>query len=182
LKYDSDNASYYRELFDQLAANAGTDHEKIEAINRFVATKYNPKETRWSFSSARLILEGGAPHCSNLAFAMAAITASGGYPTRTVHTSDTAEYRNTHVVVEVYYDDGWHIYDPTYGVCFLDKNGAVASYKDLRLLPELITQKAFQGLKPNAVETILHWMPKTYSSGFHQIYVASEDDFHLSCR
>ena len=49
----------------------------------------------------------------------------------------------THVVVEVYYGDGWQLFDPTYGVEFRDSRGEVASYREIRLNPALIVNTAF---------------------------------------
>ncbi|HET9533190.1 MAG TPA: transglutaminase domain-containing protein [Blastocatellia bacterium] len=176
LKYDGENDDYYRGLFNRLTEHAITDHQKIDAINKYIATKLNPKEDAWSFNSAREIIERGAPHCSNLSFAMAIIVAAGGYPARTVHTIDTIDYLNTHVSVEVFFGDRWHLYDPTYGIFFLDGMGRVASYKDLRLNPDLITPAAFQGFDPRTIRSILEWMPKAAGSGFHQIYEINKNE------
>jgi hypothetical protein len=177
MNHDALNANYYKDLFERLTATAETDNEKIASVCRYVATRRNFYENPWSFRSARQILERGAPHCSNLAFAMAAIIAAGGYPTRTTHTSDTPEFIRTHVAVEVYYDDAWHLYDPTYGISFLGRSGGVAGYKELRLDPQLITEKAFRGIEPIVVKEAMEWMPNAYGSGLHQFYYINEDVF-----
>jgi hypothetical protein len=180
LFYDGENARYYSELFNRLTANLNSDHQKISAICNFIASRHNPKENAWGFKSARQIIERGAPHCSNLAFAMAALTTAGGFPSRTVHTSDTPQYDNTHVVVEVFYDDSWHLYDPTYGISFLNHQGRVASYKELRLDPDLITRQAFGNLDQGKVTNALVWMAGTYRSGINQIYQVSEQPFMMN--
>jgi hypothetical protein len=174
MKYDSDNDGYYKDLFSKVTANSATDHQAISAINRYVAGKLNYQETALTFKSPRQILERGSCYCSNLALAMAAITAAGEYPTQTIHLSDSPEHQHTHVVVEVFYDDQWHVYDPTYGIVFHDRDGDVASYKELRLNPDLVTSMAFAGFKPETAQGILAWMPKTYQSGFHQIHRVSK--------
>lgn len=181
LKYDAENRDYYKELFEKLAARSLTDHQVIDMLCKYVATRLKYKGDPWGFKSARQIIEEGAPHCSNLAFAMAAITSAGGYLTRTVHTSDTPEYAHTHVAVEVFYAEGWHLYDPTYGVFFLNESGVVASYKELRLNPSLMTARAFQQLDPEIARAALAWMPGAYGSGLHQIYYAGEMGFADSC-
>ena len=107
---------------------------------------------------------------------MAAITEAGNYPTRTVHLSDRPEHVQTHVVVEVYYGDQWHLYDPTFGVSFLDKQGAVASYKQIRLDPSLVTPETFRGMAAETVRGIMEWMPKAFGSGLHQVYYATKDE------
>ena len=180
LRYDIQNRDYYAEMFERLTAGGGTDHQKLGAIAGYVSTRHNPEQKALSFRSARQILESGAPHCSHLAFAMAAITAAGGYPTRTVHLTDTPEYKHTHVAVEVFYESAWHLYDPTYGVSFFDRTGGVASYKELRLDPELITLEAFRTPSRSAREA-LEWMPRAYGSGMFQIYQAGEAGFVDAC-
>jgi Transglutaminase-like superfamily len=176
LTYDSENDDYYQRLFKRLTAGAGTDHEKIDAVSKYIRTRHNPNENAWSFKCARQIIERGAPHCSNLAFAMAIVVAAGGYPARSIHTSDSPEYLHTHVQVEVFYGDGWHLYDPTYGIFFLDGTDTIASYEQLRLHPELITGAAFQGFDSKTVNEVLQWMPKAISSGFNQIYEVKNGD------
>ena len=180
LRYDRQNRDYYVELFQRLTATKKTDHSKLDAITSYVSTRHNPEQTALSFRSARQVLEGGAPHCSHLAFAMAAITAAGGYPTRTVHLTDTPEYERTHVAVEVFYGSEWHLYDPTYGVSFQNGKGAVASHKELRLTPSLITIAAFRRASESARDA-LEWMPSAYSSGLYQVYQVGEGGFVDAC-
>jgi transglutaminase superfamily protein len=176
MEYDSDNDEYYAGMFARLTAGQQSDESAINAICKYVAGKLNYEETTRQFHSPRQVLERGSCYCSNLALAMAAITASGNYPTRTVHLSDSPEHKHTHVVVEVFYGDRWHLYDPTYGVFFLNRNQEVASYRDLRLDPGLVTSDAFAKLKFDTAENILSWMPKTYETGFHQIYEVNRSD------
>ena len=176
MEYDGDNGDYYAELFNRLTANIVTDERAIDAVCKYVAGKLNYEEPAREFKSPRQILERGSCYCSNLALAMAAITATGGYPTRTIHLSDSPEHQHTHVVVEVYYGDQWHLYDPTYGVFFLNRVGEVASYKELRLDPSLVTGGAFPRVNRETIESILAWMPKMYGAGFHQIYQVSNSE------
>lgn len=176
MRHDIENNKYYREVFDRLTAELRADEEKIDAICRHIAARLVQNEKEREFESPREIIEQGGNLCSHLALAMAAITEAGNYPTRTVHTSDSVEHRNTHVVVEVYYKNRWHLYDPTYGAHFLNRRGSVASYKELRLDPDLLTPEAFRGLRPRTVQDILGWMRGTYRSGYHQIYQVNRDD------
>lgn len=176
MEYDRDNGDYYAGLFTRLTANLETDERAIDAIGKYVAGKLTYEEPAREFKSPRQILERGSCYCSNLALAMAAVTAAGNYPTRTIHLSDSPEHQHTHVVVEVYYGDQWRLYDPTYGVFFLNRVGEVASYKELRLDPSLVTGSAFPGFKPETTESILAWMPKTYRAGFHQIYQVNKSE------
>jgi hypothetical protein len=176
MQYDAANDDYYRGIFQQVTARAENDAQRIDAVAGFVATKLNYNEPAWSFKSPREVLERGSCYCSNLALAMAAITAAANYPTRTVHISDTADYQHTHVMVEVYYGDQWHLYDSTYGVRFLNRQGVVACYRELRLDPGLISSGTFHDLEAGTIQEILEWMPSAYASGFHQIYLVVRND------
>ena len=180
LRYDIQNRDYYVDVFERLTATSNTNHQKLVAIAGYVSTRRNPEQRALSFRSARQVLERGAPHCSHLAFAMAAITAAGGYPTRTVHITDTPDYTHTHVAVEVFYESAWHLYDPTYGVSFFNRNGTVASHRELRLTPALITLEAFPEPSEFAREA-LEWMPSAYASGMYQIYQVGEAGFVDAC-
>jgi hypothetical protein len=181
LRYDRENTEYYKELFEKLARQVRTDHEIVRSICQFVATRRNPDEDPWGFKSARQIIERGAPHCSNFGFAMSAITTAGGYPTRTVHASDGPEHRQTHLAVEVFYEDDWHLYDPTYGIYFVDETGDVASYRELRLDPSLINLSALQHIDHEVARGLLEWMPAVYASGLHQTYYSGEVVFARAC-
>lgn len=173
MDYDIANDGFYRDLFDQITANAETDHEKIEAINRYAASKLDYQVKAQSFDTPRQIIEGGAAYCIFLAEAMGALTESGHYPTRIVHLTDSPEYLHTHTVIEIYYGDGWHIYDPTYGVHYLNRQNVVASYRELRLDPGLIKPEMFEKFDPKIYGKVFEWMPGVYGSGIHQIYQIS---------
>ncbi|HEY7543428.1 MAG TPA: transglutaminase domain-containing protein [Blastocatellia bacterium] len=170
MDYDKSNDNFYRSLFDQTTSSAATDHEKIEAINRYVASKLDYRVKAQSFDNPRQIIEGGAAFCVFLAVAMGAITESGHYPTRIVHLTDSPDYLHAHTVVEVYYGDAWHIYDPTYGVHYLNRQNVVASYRELRLDPGLIKPDRFDKFDPKIYGRVFDWMPGVYGSGIHQIY------------
>jgi transglutaminase-like putative cysteine protease len=170
MEYDSGNNQYYRDLFDQLTAGLETDEQRVGAINKYVGTRLDYDVHTPSFKNPREIIESGTRFCSNLALAMAAITAAGNYPTRTVHLSDSPEHRFTHVVVEVYYKDGWHLYDPSFGAAFLNDQGQVASYREIRLNPSLVKADAYGHLDRIAVLKIMLRMPEAYMTGFHQVY------------
>ena len=93
MKYDIENAEYYSEMFMRLTSGQPSDEGAIDAICKYVASKLNYEETTRDVHSPREVLERGSCYCSNLALAMAAITAAGNYPTRTVHLSDSPEHK-----------------------------------------------------------------------------------------
>jgi hypothetical protein len=168
-EYDFLNADYYRKLLAELTAGKLNDRDRVDAINRFVSERLNYNETQWDPGSPRRIIEQGSQYCGHLATAMAAISAVA-YRTRLVNLSDGASPPNTHVVVEVFYEGGWHLYDPTFGVSFVGKDGSVASYKDLRLDTGAIARESFARFREKYPKVSLDWMTDVYSSGYHHYY------------
>jgi hypothetical protein len=167
--YDFLNADYYRKVYDELTAGKLVDAEKIDAINSYISERLNYNETQWELGSPRRILERGSQYCGHLAIAMATISAVA-YPTRVVNLSDGASPPQTHVVVEVFYEGGWHLYDPTFGVRFENREGGIASYRDIRLDPSLISEVLFAGFRQKYPKVPLDWMSGVYRSGYHHFY------------
>lgn len=194
LKYDVENAGYYRRLFEKLTEGKASSAEKIDALNIFVAAKLNFDESTAEFSSPRQMLERGSKFCGPLAIAMATLAQAGGYPARVLHLRNAGANSNFHAVVEVYYDQAWHLYDATYGIKFLNDAGMVASYEQLRHQSHLITPEIVKALIPKArrsafawtpdpsnslyvflvepreFEGIETWMPDIYASGMHHLF------------
>jgi len=168
--FDFENGDYYKELFDSLTAGKQSDEEKIGAINDFVASKLNYEETRVELGSPRLVLERGSEYCGHLSAAMETLLASGGYRTRAVNVIDDKDPPGTHMVVEVFYDGGWHLYDPTFGVRFHNKDGQVASYKEVRLDTSLITESLFEKFNAGFRRHLMELLPSAYGTGYHHFY------------
>lgn len=168
--YDAANAQYYRELFDRLTSGRGSDEERISAICDYVADKLNYDETQWELGSPRRILESGSQYCGHLSEAMATLLAAGGYQVRIVNLKDEMNPPGTHVVVEAFYGGGWHLYDPTFGVKFLKRDGSVASHKDVRLDTSIITEDLFVRFNPKRRREIAALLPGIYGTGYHHLY------------
>ena len=169
-EFDTANSGYYEETYERVTAGKASDEEKIDAINRHVATKLNYDETQWEIGSPRRILETGSQYCGHLATAMQTLLAVGGYRARALHLSDGAEPPGTHAVVEVFHDGAWRLYDPTFGIKYMNREGRVASYNEVRLDPSLIREEHFATYK---MKQRLHWvsfMHGVYGTGFHHFY------------
>jgi hypothetical protein len=169
-EYDLANLAYYRDLFTQLTEGKNSDEERLDAINKFVASRLNYEATTRNYKSPRLVIEHGSHYCGSLALAMATIAESGNYKTRILDLIGNEPESRTHIVVEVYYGDRWHIYDPTYGTMFRDRNGSVADYKTIRLENMLIKAESFRSLDNKGVLEVMKWMPGVYKSGSHHFY------------
>jgi len=170
-RYDWPNNQYYRDAFDWLTATETSDESKINAINSYVATRLSYAETQWEIGSPRRVLENGSQFCGHLAEAMATLLVAGNYEARTVNICDTGSKPNTHVVVEVFYKGGWHLYDPTFGAKFQDAAGSVASYRDLRFDQSLIPRNFFNADFRRPLPALPEWMPGAYRSGYHHFYL-----------
>jgi hypothetical protein len=168
--YDRANFSYYKNVFDRLTAGRESDHDRLEAITRHISAMLNYEETTREQTTPRDTLERGSGFCGSLALAFATVAEAGGYRTRTVDIIDNLVDRNTHVLAEVYYDHGWHLYDPTYGVVFKNEEGKAASYREIRLDASLVREDLFHSLDPRVMRWLLGWLPKAYGSGFHHYY------------
>jgi hypothetical protein len=168
-RYDVANDDYYRRLFQELTAGLGTDEEKVAAVNDYVFEKLNYDQTQWELGTPRRVLEGGSQFCGHLSAAMATIL-SLEYETRIIHLSDGATPPNTHAVVEVYYGGGWHLYDPTFGTTFPDRQGRVASYRTLRLDPDLVAPARFERFRRRYPNVSTSTLRGEYASGFHHVY------------
>jgi hypothetical protein len=167
--FDLQNRDYYRKVFDDLTAGKYSDDEKVEAVNDYIATRLNYKETQWELGSPRRILERGSQYCGHLSTAMATILAAG-FPIRMIHLTDGAAPPNTHAVIEVFYEGRWHLYDPTFGVKFKNQDGEVVSYKELRLNPGLISPDSFSLFREKYPKVRLTSLRGIYSSGHHHFY------------
>jgi hypothetical protein len=167
--FDLQNRDYYRSLFEEITLGKKTAEEKVEAVNRYIAERLNYRETQFEIGSPRRIIEVGSQYCGHLGDAMATLLAVA-YPVRTIHLTDGATPANTHVVVEVFYDYAWHLYDPTFGVRFKDRDGKVVSYSELIVNPDLVSLDGFSAFQQKYPKIALRVLPDIYTSGHHHYY------------
>jgi hypothetical protein len=83
------------------------------------------------------VLGAQAGICGHAALTFAAIVQHFGYQVRSVqfYYDDPPPYStpDSHIANEVYYEGGWHFFDPTFGVLWFDKaTGSVLSITDAR--------------------------------------------------
>jgi hypothetical protein len=170
--FDLPNRDYYRRIFDEITGEKLLDEERVDAINQYLAARLNYEDTQVELGSPRRILEGGSPYCGHLSITMATMLAPT-YPVRVIDMTDAGAAPNTHVVVEVFYDKDWHLFDPTFGVKFPNQEGRVLSYRELRLNPELVSIDAFSRFQQKYPEVSLHSLVGIYRSGHHHYYYLS---------
>lgn len=74
------------------------------------------------------VLGAQAGICGHAALAFAAIVKRFDLPVRSVQfyfQDPTNNAPNNHIATEVFYDGGWHYFDPTYGLFWTDANGVL---------------------------------------------------------
>jgi hypothetical protein len=168
--YDQSNHDYYRELFNELTEGISSDEERIRAICRYVSSKLNYDDTYARGATPRDVLEHGSRWSGRLSLAMAMIVETGGYETRILDLIDGTEHSIPHMVIEIYYGDQWHIFDPSLGPDFRAKAGPGASYRSLRLDPSLCSAVI---IPPQLLAKTGHregWLSGLYRSGLHHAY------------
>ena len=169
VEYDRENAEFYKQILVQLTQAGQTDEEKLDAINRYVATKLDIRRTDDRNESPRQIIERGTAYCGHLALALGTLTEAAGYRTRLIDLIDDGSKPSAHMVAEVYFGDRWHMYDPTAGAASKDERGRIASYKGLRLDPRLADYVLPAHLPAMLSEPDTR-SPGLFRSGFHHYY------------
>ena len=169
VEYDKKNAEFYSQVFAALTQGKRTDDEKVEAINRYVATKLDVNRADDRDESARQVIENGTAFCGKLALALATLAEAGDYRARLLDMIDEAPHSIAHMVTEIYYGDRWHLYDPTVGVRFRSKGERVASYRDLKLDSTLVSYVLPDHL-PAVIDARDNWPVGIYRSGLHHYY------------
>src|SRR6266404_2146637 len=178
--FDYENKDYYQDLYDKLTVGKQSDEEKIDAVYSYVACKLNYNETQWELGSPRRVLEAGSEYCGHLSIAMQTLLEVGGYRARAIHTSDGKQPPGTHAVVEVFYNEGWHLYDPTFGLKFLNKDGTVASYRDIRLDTSLISEELFAKFTEKVQRDLRTLLPAVYGTGYHHFFYFRGEQWNAS--
>jgi hypothetical protein len=93
-----------------------------------------------------------------------------------VISTDDYKKPNTHVLVEVFYDMRWHLYDPTYGVTFQTKDGCLANYKELRLDARLVSGNLYRKLSDRERKRWVLIQQKILNTGYHHLYRITRDE------
>ncbi len=104
-------------IFTQPVANAG-EREVIAALS-YVAQVLKLKFSAQHLGSA--VLADGQAYCYGISRAFEALCRRLGLPAR-INSVHNFEYMQAHNMVEVFYDGQWHLFDPTYGTFFYDRD------------------------------------------------------------
>lgn len=105
--------------------------------------------------------------CDDLAEVLSAIWQAQGYRTRIWMLEG-------HVVPEVYENRKWRMYDPSFAVYYLNKEGEVAGVEELVASPDLI-MNPLRRLPVNYNRSFIHEVRK-YSEDLANLYASSENN------
>lgn len=103
-----------------------------------------------------LVSKGNSLFCDQSSFVLMSLANDMGITSRHVGL-------NGHVVMEAFYDSGWHLYDPDYEVVARDEPGKVLSVTELADQSHLL-RDAYGGPKRAAVPLILSTEDNTFMS------------------
>lgn len=120
-----------------------TDEEKAIELTRFVPN-YFYNEAVQGINVSKLII-GRKALCQGMATVFTVLARKLNIPARTVSTYYIA-VNGSHVMGEVYYNGGWHLFEPTYGLIpysrpNYDKEGYILSFRQLQLGNEYYLQQ-----------------------------------------
>ena len=132
---------YAKSSMDDLLAYVGNEGSTKEQAIRWTEYMYNNR--KWGsrlmanseFSNPLLFfVNGGYGICSDFARAMAIGLTRQNVRARIVHIG------GVHAVTEVWYDEAWHMFDPSEGVYFVDVAGTILSVDQLLKNPKYTDQ------------------------------------------
>jgi transglutaminase-like putative cysteine protease len=175
--FDSINQKYYQELYSKVTEGLKTEEEKAIALTKFVSQKRVKKKKPLSkVLTARQLLEPNEPYsytCGELSNALAHLAFAGDFKVRCIDmilNGNPGETPYTHVVVEIFYNQKWHLYDPNFGVAYRNQNGEIASYQEIRLDDKLLNNsiKIYE-----MAETSPKWLQDIYAEGVHQKFLVN---------
>ncbi|MCI0708113.1 MAG: transglutaminase-like domain-containing protein [Ignavibacteriae bacterium] len=130
----NERTDYLRSILDTLffGRRGVSDEEKSIRIFQYVATSMRLKNNNGTATS---MLKQGYAFCFGKSKAFTTLCRVAGMPSRQVSFMNISKL-SSHVLSEVFYDNAWHLFDPTYGIFFYsrpqyDRQGAVLSFHDL---------------------------------------------------
>ena len=110
-----------------------TEHQKLMVFMDYISDFYVGIDTRHPGNELNFRTYIAA--CGGYSNVLVALAATQGIPARLLTLANYPE-GNGHAVCEIYYEDGWHLYDPTYGAYYTTtpentETPAVLGYEEL---------------------------------------------------
>jgi len=114
-------------LADSLVNSDDTPHEKTMAYINWTRENIELKPAPLRLSHPDVIIKSRVGLCGDYAIVVTSFLATQKIPSRIIGMFFE---NSSHVIIEVYYDNSWHMYDPIYGV-WVNECG-VLSFEELR--------------------------------------------------
>jgi hypothetical protein len=180
IPFDTKNKKYYEQLYSSITTNICGEEEKIMALTKFVCQKrVAKKKVSIDIWTPRQLLEPSEAFsytCGELSSALAHLVYVGNFKINYIDMildKDSAHKPYTHVVLEVYYQGKWHLYDPTFGTAYKNEKGEIASYQEIRLNPKILDNpiRLYSEAKLHT-----NWLHNLYSEGVHQKFAFNENN------
>lgn len=123
------------------------------ALLKYVTSTLNLKAHG---GTATAILRDGHAICAGMSRVFCALCRVSGLPCRDVSLFGLRDM-GSHVMAEVYYDDAWHLFDPTFGLFFLAEDRRLCTLHDMICNPDAgemfcVVPKPWQGFDQAARE------------------------------
>lgn len=152
-----------------------TDEDIVVALWQFVTRNHyhhtssplNERDYELVENPVQYFNSWGYGLCDDVASVMAQLTLLAGYKSRAV-------YLNGHVVTEVYYGGGWHMFDADFGLYGEDNKGNIVSVEEIYRDKKLIKQAIRRLNRPGGLYDM---QVEAYSSD-EDDFIANADSFY----
>ncbi|MBL8150335.1 MAG: hypothetical protein JNN15_10465 [Blastocatellia bacterium] len=170
--------SKLEEIFDKKLLS---EEEKAISIMKFVASSLRMQSND---GSATKMLKDGYAICGGMSYIFIMLCRKADLATRYVGTSYLPSI-SSHAMAEVYYDNKWHLFDPTFGVFFYSqadyRKGSILSFQELisknqSYFTLKVVPKPWTGLYDTSIKTFIPvlaepaYLKDIYGLSIEQIY------------
>lgn len=166
---DFHDDAYLAGVVRAVTVSAPTDAERVEALDAFVASLYDPSAL--DRRSPHEAVACGSGRASDLNDALAALARVAGYRARLVDVGDPDHTGLTYPLVEVSYGGSWHVFDPATATRFVTDDGRVPSFAEAQRAPATVR------LADQNVRTYwdAEWLRRLYASPLHRYRVVESE-------
>lgn len=166
---DFHDDAYLAGVVRAVTISAPTDAFRVEALDTFVASLYDPSAL--DRRTPHETIARGSGRASDLNDALAALARVAGYRARLVDVGDPDNTGLTYPLVEVSYDGAWHVFDPATATRFVTDDGRVPSFAEAQRAPSTVR------LADRKVRTYwdAEWLKRLYASPLHRYRVVESE-------
>lgn len=131
-EFHPDIKSYFSKQLAETNIPALEGKAQILELMKWVMNKI-PDDTPHVSNNAIEIFEGGHAICGGMTLVLSAAAQSLGYRSREIELmASPGNLLDTHVVAEIYLDDQWQVFDPTFNVTYIDESGDGLSAEEIQ--------------------------------------------------